>query len=214
MNDAPGIFITFEGGDGSGKTTQLTLLCDALHRAGIDYVRTREPGGTDNALAIRAMVLEGDKQRWDTTSELFLFLAARRDHVTQLIRPALAAGKWVICDRFTDSTLAYQGGNETLPAILLDDMCQLASDGLVPHTTFLLDIEPEQGLQRVQTRAEQKEMRFESKPLAYHQALRARYQALAQQNSARMVVVDAAQSKEMIQQQISQTVRQRHGVGL
>lgn len=214
MTQKPAYFISFEGGDGSGKTTQLAMLCDALYQEQIDYIRTREPGGTDNANAIRALVLEGAASRWDSVSELLLFSAARRDHVTQLITPALQRGQWVVCDRFADSTRAYQGQNEAIDADWLESNIYHATGGLEPHLTFLLDIAPEEGLKRVQIRNEGKELRFESKPLEFHGALREQYHLLAERYPQRMVKLDAAQDKQSLHRAIIRHINERFSTAI
>ena len=140
-----GRFIAFEGGEGAGKSTQARLLAEALRARGIDVLLTREPGGTPGAEAIRRLLLDPPGEGWQPTAEALLFAAARSDHVERAIRPALAAGHWVVCDRFVDSSRAYQGGAGGLPDETIVALHRLGSGGLLPDLTLLLEV-PEEGL--------------------------------------------------------------------
>ncbi|MGI9450473.1 MAG: dTMP kinase, partial [Geminicoccaceae bacterium] len=144
----PGRLITFEGGEGGGKSTQLQSLAQNLTSVGIDVVTTREPGGTEGAEAIRNLVTEGTADRWSPLTETLLFLAARHDHVSRLITPALAKGQWVLCDRFIDSTRVYQGIAGTLGLELIDRLHATIFDDITPDLTLLLDVSVELGLAR------------------------------------------------------------------
>ncbi|MCP5036149.1 MAG: dTMP kinase [Rhodobacteraceae bacterium] len=185
-----GTFITFEGIDGSGKSTQARLLAEALQDEGLDVVLTREPGGSPGAEEIRALVLEGDPDRWSAKTELLLFTAARRDHLERLIEPALAAGKVVICDRFADSTRIYQGSRSGDLRILVDNLHDLMI-GREPDLTFIIDMDPDTGLARAKGRGGNEE-RFEDFGAGLQAQMRAGFLALAQEFSDRCVVVDGA----------------------
>ncbi len=183
-----GLFITFEGIDGSGKSTQARLLADALRVVGHNVVLTREPGGSAGADEIRRLVLEGDPNRWSAETELLLFNAARRDHLERLIEPALAAGQTVVCDRFADSTRMYQGlsrGNLRARADALHDLMI----GRDPDLTLLIDMDPETGLARARGRGGHEE-RFEDFGPDLQAQMRAGFLALAQEFPERFRVVD------------------------
>ena len=150
---ARGRFITVEGGEGAGKSTQVELLIAALQRIGISAIRTREPGGSDNAEAIRRLLLEGASDRWDSIGEALLLYAARRDHVMRLIEPALQDGKWVVCDRFADSTLAYQGYGRGVPLTELRTLHRFALGDFMPDVTLILDLPVAEGMARAARRA-------------------------------------------------------------
>jgi len=171
-----GRFISFEGGEGAGKSTQIRLLKETLLGQKIQVVTTREPGGTPGAEQIRALLKEGEDARWDGFSEALLLYAARRDHVNKLILPALNQGQWVLCDRFADSTLAYQGYARGVDLIDLNALHHLTLKEFKPDLTFVLDIDPEIGLQRAHHRAlknqETSTDRFERMNLEFHQKLR------------------------------------------
>jgi dTMP kinase len=194
---ARGRFITFEGGEGAGKTTQIALLRERLERAGHRVLATREPGGTPGAEEIRRLLVTGAPGRWDPWSEALLIVAARRDHVERVIRPALAAGNWVLCDRFLDSTLAYQGRVGGIGADAVEALHALAIGRLRPDLTLVLDIDPTVGLVRAGKRAGG-EGRFEARGLAFHQALREAFLAIAKAEPQRCKVVDAARDVEAV----------------
>jgi dTMP kinase len=201
----PGRFISFEGGEGSGKSTQLRLLADRLRGQGIDVVVTREPGGTEGADAIRALILTGHADRWGVRADALLMNAARADHVERLIRPAVARGAWVITDRYADSTLVYQGVGGGLPEADLRALHRVATGDLWPDLTLILDIPESEGLARAMARAG-KELRFESKGADFHAAVRAGYRARAAAEPARCKLVDAAGSIEEVAERIWATV--------
>jgi dTMP kinase len=200
------MFISFEGIDGSGKSTQARLLADFLRNQGHDVVLTREPGGSAGAEEIRALVLEGDPDRWSAETELLLFTAARRDHLEKTIRPALSAGKIVICDRFADSTRVYQG---TTRGDLLDRVNALhtAMIGVEPDITFLVDIDPNVGLSRAKSRQTAEE-RFEDFGVEIQIKMRGAFVKLAQ-NAPRFVVIEGAQSMDDVARDIAEAILPR-----
>ena len=205
-----GRFITLEGGEGAGKSTQLKRLADRLRAAGLEVVATREPGGSPGAEAIRELVLNGAADRWSPVTETLLMFAARRDHVERVIAPALARGAWVVCDRFTDSTRAYQGAaGGTDPAFIAALETHVVGETR-PDLTLVFDLPPEAGLERAQARGG--EMRFESKGLAFHQRLREGFLAIARAEPERCALVDAAQPIDAVGQAVWDVVRTRLGL--
>lgn len=191
---AQGLFISFEGIDGSGKSTQVARLAEHLRTQGRDVVVTREPGGSEGAEEIRALVLQGDPDRWSAETELLLFTAARRDHLERLIRPALAAGKVVICDRFADSTRMYQGLSRGDLRGTVDTLHDLMI-GVEPDVTILIDMDPVEGLSRAKGRMGNEE-RFEDFGAELQAAMRTGFLALAKQFGGRFRVIDGARSVE------------------
>ena len=185
----PGRFITLEGGEGAGKSTQIQVVKDYLLTRGNDVVVTREPGGTSEGQEIRNLLVSGDKDKWSPLSETLLILADRAAHLERVIRPALAEGKYVVCDRFLDSTKAYQGVAGGLGLDVIHNLQQPVLSTTLPDVTFLLDIDPEKGLRRAQERGG--ELRFESKTLAYHRTLRNAFLDFAAQEPDRIFVIDA-----------------------
>ena len=169
-----GHFISFEGGEGSGKSTQLRRLAARLSAQGVTVITTREPGGTPGAEDIRSLLVEGEPGRWDGRVEALLVNAARADHVARLIRPALTEGKWVLCDRYVHSTLAYQGAARGLDEGKLRHLHAFATGDLWPDLTIVLDVDPALGLARAAGRAGG-EARFEGEPPAFHKAVRERF---------------------------------------
>jgi dTMP kinase len=192
-----GRFITLEGGEGAGKSTQLKRLAERLRGRGLEVVATREPGGSPGAEAIRELVLNGAADRWSPITETLLMYAARRDHIERVIAPALNRGAWVVCDRFADSTRAYQGaGGGTDPALIAALEAQVLGEAR-PDLTLIFDIPPEVGLERAQVRGG--EMRFESKGLAFHQRLRDGFLAIARGEPQRCTLIDATSSMEAVE---------------
>lgn len=185
-------FITFEGGEGAGKSTQIQRLAESLRARGQSVLITREPGGTPDAEAIRSLLTTGETARWDPLAETLLHLAARRQHLARAIRPALERGEWVLCDRFYDSTRAYQGGGQGVARATIDILTEPVQEGLYPALTFMLDIPPEVGLARARARGDAG--RYERWPLERHAAIRAAFLAIAADEPARCCVIDAAQS--------------------
>ena len=208
-----GRFITIEGGEGAGKSTQAELLMAALARGGITALRTREPGGSDGAEAIRRLLLEGSDERWDALGEALLLYAARREHVARLIRPALERGEWVVCDRFADSTLAYQGYGRGLPLADLLALHRIALGDFAPDLTLVLDLPAAEGLARAAMRAGNAD-RFERLDPAFHERLREGFRRIAVDNPERCVVIDAAGDPESVHRAVLAAVAARLGVVL
>ncbi len=205
-----GHFITFEGGEGSGKSTQIKLLAEVIQSLGKQVITTREPGGSIGAEQIRKLLVTGDTD-WDDTTETLLFFAARRDHLVHKILPALKQGQVVLCDRFADSTMAYQGygyGNNPVQQKLIRNLYQEVVGDFKPDLTILLDIPVEVGLARSR-RADNTELRFENKELAFHERLRQAYLDMAKAEPERFAVIDATQSIEIIHNQIIKTIEDR-----
>lgn len=189
-----GRFLTFEGGEGAGKSSRVGELADHLRRRGFEVVVTREPGGSTGAEAVRHVLLSGAAEAFGPLAEAMLFAAARADHVDQTIRPALERGAWVICDRFADSTRVYQGATGNVPAETLGVLEDVAVDGVRPDLTVLLDVPVEIGLARASARRGTGEAdRFEKEGAEIHERRRRAFLALARGEPKRFVVVDAAQ---------------------
>ena len=196
-----GKFITFEGGEGAGKTTQAKFLAEALEKAGVETLLTREPGGTFGAEAIRDLVLKGTSDRWSGMTELLLMYAARLDHLEKLIKPALERGVWVISDRFADSSLAYQGHARGLGADNVKAVHEVVMGGFEPDLTILFDMDPVLAQKRVETRGEDL-TRFDAESLDFHKTLRQAFQDIAVENPSRIHTVDADGSRENVQNRI------------
>jgi dTMP kinase len=186
-----GRFITFEGGEGAGKSTQARRLADRLAALGREVVITREPGGSPGAESIRALLVNGEPDRWSPISETLLMYAARRDHIERVIAPALARGAWVVCDRFLDSTRAYQGAGGGAPAALITALETAVVGETRPDLTLILDLPAAAGLARAAGRGEG-EARFEAKGQAFHERLRAAFLDIARQEPGRCRVLDAS----------------------
>ncbi|WP_332818657.1 dTMP kinase [Sphingopyxis sp.] len=184
-----GRFITLEGGEGVGKSTQIGALSASLEARGVEVVATREPGGSAGAEAIRTLLMEGSDDRWDARSEALLFAAARADHVARTIRPALTRGAWVLCDRFVDSSRAYQGGGGGITDADILALHRFGSVGLLPDRTFLLTVSPVEAARRLTERGGSD--RMGSKPADYQARLAARFVEIAEAEPARWRVVDA-----------------------
>lgn len=202
-----GRFITVEGGEGAGKSTQASLLADHLAAAGLPVLRTREPGGAPGAEALRALLLAPGR-RWSLPAETLLHFAARAEHIEATLRPALAAGLWVVCDRFTDSTLAYQGYGQGGDHAAIRTLIALA--GLAPDLTLMLDIAEETARRRLAARGGTKD-RYEALPPDFHARVRSGFLAIAAAEPARCVVLDAAAGTGAVQQAVRAAVRQRLG---
>jgi dTMP kinase len=196
-----------EGGEGAGKTTQLRRLAERLRGQGREVVATREPGGSPGAEAIRELVLNGAADRWSPVTETLLMYAARRDHIERVIEPALQRGAWVVCDRFADSTRAYQGAaGGTDPALIAALEAQVLGTAR-PDLTLLFDLAPEVGLARAEARGG--EMRFEAKGLAFHERLRQGFLAIARAEPERCVVIDAAATPDAVEAAVWAAVDER-----
>lgn len=201
-----GRFIAFEGGEGAGKSTQARLLADALQAHGEDVILTREPGGTPGAEAIRALLLANEGEGWNPRAEALLFAAARSDHVERLIQPALSAGKWVVCDRFLDSSRAYQGGGGGLEDADICALHRIGSSGLLPEMTLLITVTPDVAERRLALRDGDTSDRIGSRPLAYHARVSAAFVKLATAEPSRFAVVDGTGSPEATHDLVMQAI--------
>jgi dTMP kinase len=187
-----GRFITLEGGEGVGKSTQVRHLAAALRERGFGVVETREPGGSEGAETIRALLLQGQGDRWTPCAEALLFAAARADHVARTIRPALQAGKWVVCDRFLDSSLAYQGGADGIGASAIRTLHAIGSDGLLPDRTFLLELAGATAAARGASRDGGVADRIGGRTADYHRDVAASFHRLAAEEPTRIRPIDAS----------------------
>lgn len=203
-----GFFVSFEGPDGSGKSTVLhRVLTQLASEIRPPYLVTREPGGSEIAEAIRQVILEPNYVAMTARTEALLYAAARSQHLTEVVRPALQAGKLVISDRYLDSSLAYQGAGRGLGIEAVEAINQFATAGLLPDLTILLDLKPQVGLARIQKLRPQAEDRMEQEQLAFHQRVYQGYHQLAQRDSQRIKVVDASQPIEVVTQAVIQILR-------
>jgi len=202
-----GRFITLEGGEGAGKSTQVLRLAAVLEAAGHQIVVTREPGGSPGAEAIRGLLVEGATDRWDAVTEAMLHFAARRDHLRLTIRPALERGAWVVCDRFADSTRAYQGLVQGAGLDVVDRLHAIAVGDLAPDLTLVLDLPVEEGLRRAASRGG--ENRYERMGLAFHRRLREAFLEIAAAAPERCVVVDADADADTVARRIATVVAER-----
>lgn len=211
-----GFFISFEGGEGTGKSTQVRRLRALLEESGLSVLTTREPGGTEEGERIRALLARRDGGDWTPMAECLLFYAARTMHVERVIRPALQAGRVVITDRFSDSTRAYQSGGHGVDPGALDRLDDLAIGGFTPDLTFILDLDPAEGLRRATRRIAADgsgEDRFEALDLSFHERLRQAFLAIARRFPQRCVIIDAGGSEDEVAQAIAAVVRERIGHG-
>ena len=207
-------FITLEGGEGAGKSTQLKRLAASFAAAGVPAITTREPGGSAGGEAIRGLVVSGSVDAWHPATESLLFMAARLDHLETKINPALAAGQWVLCDRFYDSTYIYQGVAKQVGTAWLDQLYALLFGNQAPDLTLLLDLPPTVGLARADKRGNVAESRFEQMELAFHETLRAGFLGLAKQHPERIKTIDATADAEKVHVQIIETINARFGLTL
>ena len=198
------LFITFEGGDGSGKSTQVDILYNYFINLGIDVVKTREPGGTASAEILRDLLTKGDIKKWTPMSEALLMWASRFEHLTNFIRPALNSKKVVICDRFYDSTYAYQGVAHGLGLSNMIELKKLIIGDIEPTITFILDIDPEIGLKRTSNRGD-KENRFENYDLDFHNKIRQAFLKMADSEKERCIIINA----ELSEKEISKIIKNR-----
>lgn len=198
----PARFITLEGGEGVGKSTQLARLATALRTLGLTVVTTREPGGTPGAEAIRDLLMTGGTDRWSARVEALLFAAARADHVERLIRPALERGDWVLSDRFIDSTRAYQGGAGGLRDTELMTLHQFGSDGLIPDRTLVLALPVDEAATRASARDGLVSDRFGQKSVTYHQRLTAAFETLAAADPTRFRTIDASGAEDAVSERL------------
>lgn len=209
-----GRFITLEGGEGAGKSTQVKLLAQAFAAAGIATCVTREPGGSAGGEAIRGLVVSGAVDRWLPATESLLFMTARYDHLEAKIKPALASGEWVLCDRFYDSTYVYQGIAKQVGTAWLDQLYALLFANHAPDLTLLLDLPPQVGLARTTARGNVDESRFESMGLAYHEQLRAGFAALQAAHPERIRTLDATGTAQEVHHAVITTLNARFGLAL
>lgn len=207
-----GKFITFEGGEGAGKSTQCTLLASYLKDKGIDVVVTREPGGTPSAEMIRKLLVEGDINRWQSSTEALLMFAARSEHWHTLIHPALQEGTWVISDRFVDSSYAYQGYARGIPLEQLEALYKFAVGATYPDLTFFLNIPLNQGFERVRDRVTGYEERFEKEALSFHKKVQDGFLDLAKKFKERYFVQDATLSISDIAQSLQIEIKNRFSI--
>ncbi len=204
MADHTGLFVTFEGGEGAGKSTQIRRLADRLRRAGHDVLLTREPGGSPGAEAVRHVLLSGAAEAYGTRMEAILFAAARNDHVEEVIRPALKTGAIVLCDRFIDSSRVYQGATGNLDPDLIEALQRIAIDGVLPDCTIILDLPAEKGLERARRRGgDAAPDRFEREEVETHETRREAYLAIAENDPSRCRVIDAERSEDEIAEEIA-----------
>ena len=208
MSQAPGRFISLEGGEGTGKSTQTRRLADALRARGIETVLTREPGGAPGAEMIRKLVVEGEGGRWTPITETLLLYAARADHVARTIGPALARGQWVISDRFNDSTFAYQGGGRGVPRETIRRIDAAVLDDFKPDLTLILDLPVETGVARAMARGGT-ETRFESLGRDFHERMREAFLDIARKQPDRCRVIDAGGNEDAVAMAIWDAVRTR-----
>lgn len=202
----PSCFVTLEGGEGTGKSTQAKLLAAYLEAKGLQVVQTREPGGTPEAEALRALLVNGETGRWTADAEALLNYAARDSHLQKVIRPALAADNLVLCDRFMDSTRAYQGYAGQCDMVLLDALETSIVGATRPDLTFIFDLDPVIGLARAKSRGDGSEDRYERKGLAFHQILRGGYQSIAKADPKRCRLIDATGSTEVVAARVTNAV--------
>lgn len=203
-----GRFITLEGGEGAGKSTQMELLAGLLRQRGLRVLTTREPGGAVGAEQIRRLLVEGEPGRWDPMTEALLHFAARRDHVVRTVWPALAEGQWVLCDRFADSTLAYQGYGHGLPPHAIEQLYDMTLGLFVPDLTVILDLPVEEGLRRAAGRGGAED-RYERMGLAFHERLRQGFVEISRHHPQRCALVSAAASVEDVHARIRAIVEER-----
>ena len=211
-----GRFITLEGGEGAGKSTQQRRLAAWLRQGGLEVTETREPGGSPGAEDIRALLVTGAAGRWDAMTEALLHFAARRDHLRQTIEPALQRGSWVVCDRFADSTMAYQGYGHGLGRPAIEALYDMVVGRLRPDLTLVLDLPVVEGLARAQRRngggRSQQEDRYEQMELAFHERLRAGFHDIVTREPERCLLIDAAGDEDAVAGRIAAAVGDRLGV--
>lgn len=203
---ARGHFISLEGGEGAGKSTQLRRLAEALRGRGMDVVETREPGGSPGAEAIRRLLLEGEEERWSAGTEALLFAAARGDHVAKTILPAIEAGKWVLSDRFLDSSLAYQGGAGGIGADAVRALHRVGSGGLLPDRTLLLECPPEAAARRTSARDVGGADRIGARNASYHAEVAASFAALAEAEPDRFRRIDASGTADEVTERLLEAI--------
>lgn len=199
-SDNKGLFISFEGVEGAGKTTNINYIAEKIEKAGYDIVLTREPGGTKLSEAIRELLISKDYPEMHINTELLMMFAARSEHLNQVILPAIKSGKWVLCDRFTDATYAYQGAGRGIAEATINTLENLVQGSLKPDYTFLFDLEAEIGLSRAKNRGETD--RFEQQHIDFFNKVRNKYLEMAQNNTNRYRIVNAQYDLQTVQKQI------------
>ena len=202
-----GLFITFEGVEGAGKSTNIRVIEEFLSEWKLDYILTREPGGTLIAEEIRELLLKHHEEKMDATTELLLIFAARAQHLSTKIRQTLAEGTWVLCDRFTDATYAYQGAGRGLDVKLISKLERLVQDNLRPDLTVIFDLDPSVGLERARQRGQLD--RIESQKLEFFQRVREGYQNIASREGDRCLLIDASQTRETVRQSLRTALENR-----
>ena len=200
-------FISFEGGEGSGKSTQIKLLAKRLAKYG-EVITTREPGGTIEAEIIRNLLVKGKKNKWSGVVETLLLYAARKDHIDKIIDPSLKKNKWVLCDRFKESTLVYQGYGKNVDIDLIKKLDKIITNNLTPGLTFILDIDPIIGLKRSK-RKSNTETRYENMSLRFHNKIRKAFRTIAKSNKKKFILINANQDINLIQDIIWNEVLKR-----
>ena len=207
MSDKRGLFLTLEGAEGVGKSTNISFITEYLEQRGIEYVLTREPGGTQLAERIRDLLLAVHEESMSELTELLLVFAARAQHLDKIIEPALATGKWVVCDRFTDATFAYQGAGRGLSMETIDQLQSMVQGDLRPDLTIILDLDPEIGMQRASNRGELD--RFEREQQSFFRHVRQGYLDIAQAEPDRCTVIDASKALEDVKRNLLTVIEQR-----
>jgi len=208
LSQPRGRFVTLEGGEGVGKSTQIRRLGERLRAQGLDVIETREPGGSPGAEEIRGLLLGGGVERWDDVTEALLMYAARRDHLARKVWPALARGQWVLCDRFEDSTRAYQGAGSGLDRAVIDALGQVARADFTPDLTLILDLPVSLGRARAAARRGPND-RFEQRDDGFHERVRQGFLAVAAAEPERCAVIDASQPLDVVAEAIAGTVERR-----
>ena len=211
MQGGSGRFVTLEGGEGGGKSTQARRLVAALEGAVGEILLTREPGGSPGAEQIRGLLVDGEVHRWDAVTETFLHFAARRDHLVNTVQPALARGAWVICDRFADSTMAYQGFGHGVDRDAIAELYRICVGRLKPDLTLILDLPVKIGLGRAAGRGGGED-RYERMDAAFHERLRQGFLEIARQEPDRCAIIDAARGEDEVHAQIIAAVGERLGL--
>jgi dTMP kinase len=204
---ANGIFITIEGPDGSGKTTIIQMLAENLEREGFEVIATREPGGIEIAEQIRKVILDPDNTEMDSRTEALLYAAARRQHLAEKVRPALEKGKIILCDRFVDSSLAYQGHARGLGIDEVYSINEFAIEDMMPELTLYFDIAPEVGLERINKNKGREVNRLDMEKLEFHQKVREGYMILADRFADRIVKIDASKELEAVYEQAEARIK-------
>ena len=207
-----GKFITIEGGEGSGKSTQISILVNRLQEEGVSAVKTREPGGAPTSDAIRSLLVSGEISFWEPISETMLHFAARHEHIIKTINPSLDKGLWVISDRFSDSTMAYQGYGQGVSKSIIDSLYTITADNIEPDLTLILDLEPEVGLKRAVDRnvlLSSNEDRYERMDIEFHRKLRKGFLDIAKNNPTRCRVIKAQGSLDDVSVRVWKEVSQK-----